>query len=93
MSHLSSEQRYTIGMMYSQGMSQKIIAETIGRDKSVISRELSRNRDQRSKIYKPDLAQCKCSERHRLKRKKIKKFSPNNILLKFFKNNLSRYKF
>ena len=59
-------------MMYSQGMSQKIIAETIGRDKSVISRELSRNRDQRSKIYKPDLAQRKCSERHRLKPKKIK---------------------
>ena len=72
MSHLSSEQRHTIGMMYSQDMSQKIIAETIGRDKSVISRELSRNRDQRSKIYKPDLAQRKCSVSHRLKAKKIK---------------------
>ena len=81
MSHLSSEQRYTIGTMYARGMSQKIISETIGRDKSVVSRELSRNRDLRSKIYKPDLAQRKCNERHRKKAKKIKLDEPMKQLI------------
>ena len=43
MSQLTSAQRYTISVMYKQGFAQKVIAETIKKDKSVISRELKRN--------------------------------------------------
>jgi IS30 family transposase len=41
--HLTREQRYTISAMNRQGCTQKMIAEAIGKDKSVISRELKRN--------------------------------------------------
>jgi len=41
--HLTQAQRYTISVMYRQKCSQKMIAEAIGKDKSVISRELKRN--------------------------------------------------
>ena len=44
MSQITREQRYTISVMYKQGYSQKSIAKAIDKDKSVISRELKRNR-------------------------------------------------
>jgi len=69
MSHLTKEQRYTICSMKLQGYSQKDIAQTIGKDKSVISRELQRNRDQRSGVYNHDLAQRKYIKRQSYKKK------------------------
>ena len=45
MAQLTSEQRYTISVMYKQGFPQKSIAATINKDKSVVSRELKRNRN------------------------------------------------
>ena len=45
MAQLTSEQRYTISVMYRQGFKQKKIAATINKDKSVVSRELKRNRN------------------------------------------------
>ncbi len=59
MSHLSYEQRYTIEVLLCQGKKQSEIAEIISRDKSVVSREISRNCDQRSGVYKAKLAQSK----------------------------------
>ena len=47
MSQSTSAQRYTISVMYKQGFPQKVIAETIKKDKSVVSRELRRNRNDR----------------------------------------------
>ena len=47
MSQLTHAQRYTISVMYKQGFKQKVIAETIKKDKSVVSRELRRNRNDR----------------------------------------------
>lgn len=41
--HLTREQRYQISALLQAGHSQKEIAEVIGKDKSVISRELKRN--------------------------------------------------
>jgi len=41
--HLTREQRYTISVMHRHGCSQKMIADAIKKDKSVISRELKRN--------------------------------------------------
>ena len=49
MSQLTREQRYTISVMYQQGFSKKSIAETIGKDKSVVSREIKRNSDEKGK--------------------------------------------
>jgi len=70
MSHLTSSQRYTIATMKNNGYSQKAIAKTIDKDKSVVSRELKRNRDLRSGEYRPDLADRKYAERQKQKKKK-----------------------
>jgi len=71
MKHITKEQRYTICVMKKQGSNQKDIALTIGKDKSVVSRELKRNCAQRSKKYDADLAQQKYEQRQRDKPKHI----------------------
>lgn len=72
MKHLTSEQRYTICVMIQQGYSQKDIALAIGKDKSVVSRELKRNCDMRSKKYDAVLAQRKYIQRQKNKPKHIR---------------------
>ncbi|GAB4278672.1 MAG: IS30 family transposase [Marinilabiliales bacterium] len=72
MKHITVEQRYTICVMKQQGFSQSDIARTIGKDKSVVSRELKRNCDKRSKKYYADLAQRKYEERKKNKPKHIR---------------------
>lgn len=69
--HLTVEQRYTISVLKEKGMKQKEIADTIVKDKSVISRELKRNCDQRNGEYRYILAQKKCDTRHAEKPKHI----------------------
>jgi transposase, IS30 family len=69
MSHLSQEQRYTISVMLGKDYSQKEIAETICRHKSVVSRETKRNCDLRNGIYRSDLAQRKYDVRQQSKPK------------------------
>jgi IS30 family transposase len=71
MSHLTFEQRYTIEVMCKENYSQKKIAAAIGKDKSVISRELKRNCDKRNAVYNAKLAHKKCLARHKNKNKKI----------------------
>lgn len=72
MSHLTQEQRYTISVMKAQGYSQKDISKAIGKDKSVVSRELYRNCDQRSGRYDCDLAHRKYTQRQKTKLRAIK---------------------
>lgn len=74
MSHVTESQRYTIAMMIEQGYRQKEISEVIGKDKSVVSREISRNCDMRSGKYNSKLAQNKYEKRKREKPKE-KKFT------------------
>lgn len=69
MSHITKAQRYTISSMLKRGKSQKEISETIGKHKSVVSREIKRNKDARSGEYRDDLAQRKYESR----KKKIPK--------------------
>lgn len=57
MKHLRQEQRYTISIIKRKGVTQTEIAETIGIDKSTISREFKRNCDMRSGEYRSELAQ------------------------------------
>ena len=75
MSHLTQSQRYTISSMLKQGYKQKEIALIIGKDKSVVSRELKRNSDNRSGIYKDELANRKYAKRQKEKHKH-QKFTP-----------------
>lgn len=72
MSHLTYEQRYTISIMLQAGINQSSIAEALNRSKSVISREISRNKDQKSGKYLADIAHGKCIKRHIKKKKFIK---------------------
>lgn len=62
--------------MLQSNYSQKAIAIAIGKDKSVVSRELKRNSDAGNGEYKSDLAERLCSERHKHKRKSCKFTSP-----------------
>jgi IS30 family transposase len=71
MSHITYEQRYTISTMVKQGFRQIDIAKVIGKDKSVISREIKRNKDMRNGEYKHNLAHKKCLSRHKTKHKHI----------------------
>lgn len=75
MAHLTLEQRYTISCMLQQGKNQSKIAASIAKDKSVISREIMRNKDQRSGVYSHGLANRKYVQRQKEKPKK-KRFTP-----------------
>ena len=72
MAHITKEQRYTIEVLLAKGNTQTFIASTIGKCKSVISREISRNKDMRNGKYKSSLAQKKSEQRTKEKPKKIK---------------------
>lgn len=72
MSHLTLEQRYTIQTLKDEGFKQNEISKRIGKDKSVVSRELKRNSDQRNGKYRAELAQNKCDARHKTKKKHIR---------------------
>ena len=74
MSHLTEHQRYTISTMLESGYKQIEISEVIGKDKSVISREIKRNKDKRSGEYKHDLANRKYRYRQKTK-PKYKRFT------------------
>lgn len=84
MGHLTKEQRYTIFVMKQQGCKINFIASAIGKDKSVVSRELKRNCDKRSGQYNVDLAQRKYQKRMQKKQKK-------STLLKLYVNVLKNY--
>jgi IS30 family transposase len=71
MSHLTSEQRYTISSMLAQNYKQNQIALAIGKDKSVVSREIKRNSDQRNGFYKSDLANRKYKQRQEEKNRPV----------------------
>lgn len=71
MSHLTVEQRYTIAQMLEQDFTQNQIAQTIGKNKSVVCREIKRNADERNGKYKSELAQRKYQSRLKTKPKKI----------------------
>ena len=72
MGHLTEAERYEISALLVAGHTQTFIAKQLRRDKSVISREISRNADQRGCSYNPDLAQRKYAQRLRDKPKLVK---------------------
>ena len=70
MAHLTLEQRYKIEAYRNSGSSISEIAQFVDKDKSVISREIDRNSDQRSGTYRATLADKKAVNRHKTKHKK-----------------------
>lgn len=70
MAHLTLKQRYEIEICLAKKMSLTEIGDYIGKNKSVISREIKRNSDLRIKEYKADLAHKKARSRHVSKPKK-----------------------
>src|SRR5690554_6612611 len=68
--HLTLEQRYKIETYLSLRRNKIEIAAYIGKDKSVISREIKRNADARNGVYKAALADKKAKFRHQTKAKK-----------------------
>lgn len=89
MSHLTVEQRYTISEMTQAGYNQTAISKVIGRDKSVVSRELKRNADGRSGVYRFELACRKAADRQQGKRKhtrftqEVQEFVEEKLRLKY----------
>jgi len=71
MAHLTLEQRYKIEAYRSVGKSLSEIGAYIGKGKDVVSREIRRNSDQRSGVYRADLAQRKTDARHSEKPKRL----------------------
>ena len=69
MGHLSLEQRYKIEAYTVAGYKDNKIAQQLGVDKSVISREKKRNSDQRNGVYRAHLAQRKADARKTSKNK------------------------
>lgn len=69
MSHITYEQRYTISIMLKQGHTVSQISDVVSKDKTVIYREIRRNKDVRSGEYRYELANKKYQERQRQKRK------------------------
>ena len=70
MAQLTLEQRYRIEFCVSQGMSYTQIGDYVDKDKSVISREITRNSDARNGDYRAELADRKAKNRHTTKGKK-----------------------
>ncbi len=87
MSHLTDEQRYTIQSLLGLGFNYSQIADTIGKHKSVISREVVRNCDLRSSTYSAKLAIKKCKERHK-KKTKHQRFTPD--VLTYVKSQIEK---
>ena len=75
MAQLTLNQRYHIESCLSHGMTISGIGDFINKDKSVVSREISRNADARSGQYKAELAHTKAQCRHKTKKKRIR-FTP-----------------
>lgn len=71
MAHLTKEQRYTIGVMLKAGKKKSEIAGIIGKGPSVVGREISRNKDDRSGRYDPNLAERKYRKRMKEKPKRL----------------------
>lgn len=70
MSHLTLDQRYKIEIGLNNLRTYREIGDEIGKDKSVISREVKRNSDKRDSKYRAELANRKAKDRLIKKRKK-----------------------
>lgn len=86
MGHLTKAQRYTISVMYKAGYSQKSIASAIGKDKSVVSRELKRNRDEKGRYSYAVAQELSDIRKERLRRKRKFTGEVENRINRYMRN-------
>lgn len=86
MSHLTREQRYTISVMYKRGCKQKEIAATIGKDKSVVSRELARNRNSRGYYTFTSAQEIADARKRRLRKRRSFTSEVRNRIERYMRN-------
>lgn len=72
MKHINLSQRYKIEAFLQLGLSKKKISEELEFSITTIRREINRNCDKRSGVYKAELANKKCLSRHKEKVKNIR---------------------
>lgn len=89
MSHITYEQRYTISCMLKQGKSKTEIGKTIGKHRSVVGREIARNKDGRSGEYRYDLAQHKYQKRRADTPKNVRFTAPKSEIESLLKQYYS----
>jgi transposase, IS30 family len=104
MSHFTVEQRYKLEVLLQQNVSKTQICIELNKHISSIYREIKRNSDGRSAVYKGNLAIRKCSKRHKEKPKNqcftdeiktyiksliIEDLSPEQIVGKALKDNVN----
>jgi IS30 family transposase len=77
--HLRDEQRCQIYALEQQGLTQETIAEKIGSNQSVVSRELRRNRGRRGYRYKQ--AQAKADGRRHTANARPSKMTPDVVIV------------
>lgn len=75
---ITSPERYTIKALQREGFSQAAIARHLGRHRSSISRELSRNASVHDGSYRPSVADRKCHAR-RSRSRRNRQFSPEDF--------------
>ena len=87
--HLTREQRYTISVMYRQKYSQIEIAQAIGKNKSVVSRELKRNANLKGRYsfeYAQDMADIR---KERMKKPRKLTLHVRDEIISLIKEDLS----
>jgi IS30 family transposase len=104
MNHFTIEQRYKLEVLLQQNVSKPQISIELNKHISSIYREINRNSDARSSVYKGHLAIRKCSKRHKEKPKNecftdeiktyvksliIEDLSPEQIVGKALKDNVN----
>ncbi len=72
---ITSEERYTLGVLRQQGLTRAAIAHALGRHRSTIGREVRRNRTPRDGTYRPQLAEWYARGR-RSRSRRNDRFSP-----------------
>ena len=90
-SHISKEQRYKIQSWLEINMSQKDIAERLGKDKSSISREIGRNKNPSGK-YTAGLADKTSSKRRRDGKRQSRKLIKDKSLRRAVLSQLKKKK-
>ena len=87
MAQLTPKQRYTISAMHKEGYSQSSIARVIEKDRSVVSRELKRNRNEKGEYHFYSAQQLSDIRKLRLRKARKLTCEVTNRIERYLKND------